>query len=55
VEGTRRLFAGSRDHDAVFELTDAAGRVRLRLSADATGEARIDFLDSPGTATATFP
>jgi hypothetical protein len=53
--GVQRLFAGSRDETAQVELRDTAGRVRARLSVDAAGVARLEFLDESGRVVATYP
>jgi len=55
VAGTARLFVGSRDREALLELRDSDGRVRLKLSVDSSGTAQIVVLDAEGRATAVFP
>jgi hypothetical protein len=47
--GATRLFAGkTRSKEAALQLHDASGNVRLRLAVDATGTARLEFLDEGG-------
>jgi hypothetical protein len=55
VQGTPRLFLGSEDRTAALELRDSAGRVRIRLSVDSAGTARLAFLDDSGRTTAVYP
>jgi len=55
VSGTARLFLGSRDREALLELRDTKGRVRLKLSVDSLGSAQVMFVDTLGQATAVFP
>ncbi len=55
VAGAPRLFLGSEDRVAKLELRDVAGRVRAQLFVDATGVARLAFLDSLGRTTAEYP
>lgn len=50
--GRARLFAGkTRDAEAVVELRDAEGRVRLRLAVRPQGDAAVEFLDEAGQVT----
>ena len=54
--GATRVFVGKRrDRDAVLSLADAQGRERLRLVVTDEGDARLEFLDAQGRATATLP
>lgn len=47
--GAPRVFVGrSTGDDALVELSDAAGRPRLRLRVTAQGSASIEFLDAAG-------
>jgi len=55
VQGTRRVFVGSRDRTAALELRDRQGRVRVRGFVDSTGTGQLAFLDSAGRTTAVFP
>jgi hypothetical protein len=51
-----RLYAG-RDvaKNAVVNLSDAQGRVRLRMRVDSLGRASLDFLDATGRVTYSLP
>lgn len=52
----RRLFVGkTQDKAAVISLSDAAGKPRLNLTVDATGNPRIEFLDEQGKVVARVP
>jgi len=44
----RAYFGRRRDGASVVTLSDARGRVRLRLAVDTAGTARIDFLNDSG-------
>ena len=45
----QRMFIGKNPaKDAVLNLSDPNGKVRLRLVVDSLGVARIDFLDAAG-------
>ena len=46
--GVHRAFLGSEDGTAVLRMEDAAGRPRLRMSVDAGGSARLEFLGEAG-------
>ena len=47
--GPRRVFLGKTpDRAASMSLSDDAGRPRLRLTVDASGNPRIEFLDEQG-------
>jgi hypothetical protein len=52
----QRVFLG-RDpsRSAVVNLSDPAGRPRLRLVVDSTGQPRLDFLDADGRVTYSLP
>ena len=52
----RRLFAGKNpDRSATVALSDAAGKPRLTLTVDATGNPRIEFLDETGKVVSRLP
>ena len=52
----RRLFVGkTQDRAAVISLSDAAGKPRLNITVDATGNPRIEFLDEQGKTIARLP
>ncbi len=52
----QRVYVGrSRDGASQLSLSDGSGKVRLRLSVDSAGAARIAFLDDSGHATRTIP
>lgn len=52
----KRVFVGrDKDKKATVMLADRAGKPRLRLSVDALGEARIEFLDKDGKVTYSLP
>ena len=52
----RRLFAGkTQDRAAVVSLADTNGRVRLNITVDAAGDARIEFLDEAGKVVTRLP
>ena len=55
LEGSLRAFVGSANRVAALELGDVNGRVRIRLSVDTAGTARLAFLDTLGRVTATYP
>jgi hypothetical protein len=47
--GPRRVFLGkTQDRAASMALSDDAGRVRLRMTVDPSGNPRIEFLDDQG-------
>lgn len=46
--GARRLFVGLLDGNAVLNLCDGEGRVRLRMRVSTEGDAAIEFLDPRG-------
>lgn len=46
--GPRRVFVGKADRAASVSLADAAGKPRLTLTVDASGNPRIEFLDENG-------
>ena len=52
----QRLYAG-RDaaKNAVVNLSDALGRIRLRMRVDSLGRASLDFLDEGGRVTFSVP
>ena len=54
--GPRRVFVGKTpDKAATVVLADAEGRARLRLTVDASGNPRIEFLDEAGQVVARIP
>ena len=55
LEGSLRAFIGSANRVAALELGDVNGRVRIRLSVDTAGTARLAFLDTLGRVTAAYP
>ena len=47
--GSQRLYAGrARNGSSLVSLSDPGGKVRLRLSVDSVGAARIEFLNKDG-------
>ncbi|HTU11650.1 MAG TPA: hypothetical protein VMG08_12230 [Allosphingosinicella sp.] len=53
--GTQRIFIGSQDQQPLLQFKDRAGKLRAQLRLDADGNARLEFFDSGGRVTATFP
>lgn len=54
--GPRRVFVGKNsDRSATVSLADAEGRPRLRLTVDAAGNPRIEFLDESGKVLTRIP
>ena len=54
--GPRRVFVGKNaDRSATVSLADADGRPRLRLTVDAAGNPRIEFLDETGKVVTRIP
>lgn len=54
--GRERVFVGKKgDRSATVALSDRDGKPRLRLTVDATGDARIEFLDAKGQVTQRLP
>ncbi len=54
--GPRRIFVGKNDdRSATVSLADANGRPRLRLTVDAAGNPRIEFLDEAGKVLTRIP
>jgi hypothetical protein len=54
--GPRRVFVGKNtDRAAAVALSDANGRPRLKLTVDADGNPRIEFLDEQGQVTSRLP
>ena len=54
--GPRRVFVGKNsDRSATVSLADAEGRPRLRLTVDAAGNPRIEFLDEAGKVVTRLP
>ncbi len=54
-EGVPRIFLGSQDRAAQLVLRDTKGRVRVRLVADSTDTAHLDFLDESGAVVSRVP
>jgi hypothetical protein len=49
LSGTQRLYAGrGRNGSSLVSLSDPGGKVRLRLSVDTLGAAKIEFLSEAG-------
>lgn len=54
--GTNRIIIGkSRDKSAMIVLSDAKGKPRIRISVDAMGNPKLDFLDETGKVIYTLP
>jgi hypothetical protein len=54
--GAERVMVGrDREQAAMVRLSDAKGRPRIRLSVDAAGTARIEFLDEKGAVVHALP
>jgi len=54
--GPQRVFVGKRgDRSASIALSDANGKPRLKLTVEAGGDARIEFLDDNGRVTSRLP
>jgi hypothetical protein len=54
--GTNRIMIGKlRDKSAMIELSDTKGKPRIRISVDATGNPKLDFLDEMGKVIYTLP
>lgn len=54
--GSQRVFIGKQpDRSAVLSLADTKGKARIRISVDATGAPRIEFLDEAGKTTYSLP
>ena len=54
--GPRRIFVGKNDdRSATVSLADANGRPRLRMTVDAAGNPRIEFLDETGKVVTRIP
>ncbi len=52
----QRMFVGrDRTKSALMALSDPQGKVRLRLTVDSLGAARIEFLDAAGNVTRSLP
>src|SRR5262245_56462962 len=51
----QRIFVGSDNETATVRLRDRAGRDRIRLTVDAQGVARMEFLDAAGTVVDSLP
>jgi hypothetical protein len=51
-----RAFIGrDRENASVLRLNDASGKMRVKLSVDASGAAKLEFLDEAGRVTHTLP
>ena len=55
ASGQLRAFLGSANGVAALELRDTNGKVRIRLSVDTAGTARLAFLDTLGRVSAVYP
>jgi hypothetical protein len=55
ASGQVRAFFGSANRVATLELRDVNGKVRIRLSVDTSGTARLVFLDTLGQVAAAYP
>lgn len=54
--GAERLMVGrDREQAAVIRLSDAKGKPRLKLSVDAAGLPKLQFLDQTGKVTFSLP
>ena len=54
--GTDRVFIGKNDQrEALIQLHDLNGNVRLRIIVDATGSPKLEFLDDEGTVMQCLP
>jgi hypothetical protein len=54
--GAERVMVGrDREQAAVVRLADAQGRPRIKLSVDAQGASRLEFLDDKGAVVHQFP
>jgi hypothetical protein len=51
----RAKIGRDRDKPAVVRLGDPKGRPRLKLSVDATGAPKLEFLDEPGKVSYSLP
>jgi len=50
-----RLFVGQENQTTMLDMRDPQGRPRLRLSVDAQGTPRLEFLDASGTVVHQLP
>lgn len=54
--GATRVFVGkNQNHDAEVLLADAEGKPRLRMTVDAAGNAKVEFLDAAGKVVYSLP
>ena len=54
--GTQRVFLGKNpDRAAALLLADAKGQTRIRVSVDAAGDPKLEFLDETGKTTYSLP
>ena len=51
----RAFFGRDRENASVVRLNDANGKMRVKLSVDATGAPRLEFLDESGKVTFSLP
>ena len=51
----QRVFVGKKNNLALVSLYDGQGRIRIRLSVEPEGTARLEFLDESGETVAHFP
>ena len=56
VFGFQRLWAGKvADQSAQIVLSDQKGRARIKLSVDASGSPKLEFLDEAGKVISSLP
>ncbi|NOT08894.1 MAG: hypothetical protein HOP28_11895 [Gemmatimonadales bacterium] len=53
--GVPRIFVGSQDRNALVQLRDTQGRIRVQLRVDSVNVARLEFLDEAGKVAASYP
>ena len=51
----QRIFVGSDNETAMVRLRDRSGRDRIRMTVDAQGNARLEFLDAAGAVVERLP
>src|SRR5262249_15614314 len=55
ASGAQRLSMGSEDKPAQVQLSDAKGRVRVRMYVGSDNQPHLDFLNEEGIVEATYP
>ena len=55
LQPAQRVFVGKENNLALVSLYDGQGRLRIRLSVEPEGTARLEFLDESGETVAHFP